>query len=103
MNKFPKSETNPTLIQNKFKELQNQYTDFIPIYTDASKSTEGVGAAVLFNGTFHKFKLPKYSSNFTAELYAIYQAVVLIENSPYSKFSIFTDSRSSIETVEQLY
>jgi len=59
-----------------FKEIiQNKYSFFLQIYTDASKSQYGTGLAIIREEIKILHKLPPESSIFTAENYAILEAI----------------------------
>ena len=68
------------------------------IYTDGSKSTEGVGFAAVFPNTTSGGRLTREVSIFTAELYAINAAVHEIFKGTIdgNRFTIFSDSRSAL-------
>ena len=68
------------------------------IYTDGSKSTEGVGFAAVFPNTTSGGRLTGEASIFTAELYAINAAVheILKGTTDDNWFTIFSDSRSAL-------
>ncbi|KYN50582.1 Gag-Pol polyprotein [Trachymyrmex cornetzi] len=72
-------------------------------YTDGSKSPEGaVGAAVYspeLEGSI-KHKLPPETSIFSAELWAIYQAILAIFDLNFPKSVIFSDSRSALDALQ---
>jgi hypothetical protein len=64
------------IITSHFKEIiQNKYSNFSQIYTDASKSHHGTGFAIIKEETEILHKLPPESSIFTAENYAILEAI----------------------------
>ena len=70
----------------------------VHIYTDGSKSTEGVGFAAVFPTTTSGGRLTREASIFTAELYAINAAVheILKGTINGNRFTIFSDSRSAL-------
>ena len=65
----------------------------VHIYTDGSKSTEGVGFAAVFPNTTSGGRLTGETSIFTAELYAINAAVheILKGTTDDNRFTIFSD------------
>ncbi|XP_072403106.1 uncharacterized protein [Diabrotica undecimpunctata] len=69
-----KSNTHHSLIRSKFEALINKYPDYHKIYTDASKSEDGVGASIVSSENNLLFRLPPACSTYSAELYAIYRA-----------------------------
>ena len=70
----------------------------VHIYTDGSKSTEGVGFAAVFPNTTSGGRLTREASIFTAELYAINAAVheILKGTIDRNRFTIYSDSRSAL-------
>ena len=70
------------------------------IYTDGSKSQIGVGYAAISTSKNLQFSLPDRASVFTAELSAIWSAIDIIKEQPSQKFVIYSDSRSSIEALQ---
>ena len=70
----------------------------VHIYTDGSKSTEGVGFAAVFPNTTSGGRLTREASIFTTELYTINAAVheILKETTDGNRFTIFSDSRSAL-------
>ena len=72
------------------------------IFTDGSKSSEGVGSAAVSSLQTSKFSLPNEASVFTSEVTAILLAVEIIKSSneqENQKFVIYSDSRSAIEAL----
>ena len=70
------------------------------VFTDGSKSPDGVGCAVYLHDTIYQAKLPPVASIFTAELTAITEALELISQRHESEFVIYTDSFSSILAIQ---
>ena len=74
------------------------------LYTDGSKSQEAVGFGVVHGHNYMSRALgtlPKEASIFTAELHALLKALSIIQTSIYLKWTIFSDSQSSIEAISQ--
>ena len=69
------------------------------IYTDGSKTSQGVGFAAVSSNKTYAFSLPKEASVFTAELMAILYALKLAEELESNKFVVYSDSRSAIEAL----
>jgi len=71
------------------------------LYTDGSKRDDDspVGAAVYSRdlGLSLKHKLPANTSIFTAEAWAVYQSLIMVESSGECKAVIFSDSKSVLE------
>ncbi|CAF4795398.1 unnamed protein product [Pieris macdunnoughi] len=77
-----------------------QFSDYIKIYTDGSKTRDGSGCAFYDEATDFgaKFLIENPSIPVMGvELTAINEAVHYIESTPYHKIVIFTDSRSSLQ------
>ena len=74
------------------------------VFADGSKSSEGVGCAVVTGDTVIRRKLPSSCSIFTAEAFAILLAVKHVFNKGNFKetFTIFTDSLGVLFTLKQL-
>ena len=72
------------------------------IFTDGSKSRDGVGFGVVHGPNFTNRALgtlPSEASVFTAELHAILKALTIIENSTSLGWTIFSDSQASIQAI----
>lgn len=97
----PKATTPPELYLQLFSELSEvKYRGYQKIYTDGSKSTAGTGAACFLAGSPRKTSLPPIASIYFAELYAIQLALYLIQDQPHSFYVIFSDSFSSIISLQ---
>lgn len=68
-------------------------------YTDGSKTEAGVGASVYSTNITKMFKLPDFCSIYTAETYAISQALEIIKQNKIDKALILSDSLSSINSI----
>ena len=82
------------------------HTNSNHIYTDGSKSSTGVGFGVVFgpNLTNHRRgTLPNQATIFTAELHAIILALAIVDQSPGEKWTVFTDSQSSLQSIGMTY
>ena len=79
--------------------IEVKYKDHKQIFTDGSKQNEKTGSGVWSESFKLQTKLPKYSTVFTAELYAIYAAISFVKNTP-GKHIILTDSLSAVHTLQ---
>ena len=61
---------------------------------------EKTSYAFIVNNITEANRLPSICSVFTAELYAIYKAIEYIENSNWNKAVIFSDSLSTLQTIQ---
>ena len=98
---LPKSSTPDYEYLSHFRREVNQYDEYTHIYTDGSKTSEGVGCAFVTPASSFNYKLHKYASIFTAELYAILKCLHFIKCIAPKKFLILTDSLSSLQTLKQ--
>ncbi|GBN41078.1 hypothetical protein AVEN_18667-1 [Araneus ventricosus] len=96
---FDKSSTAPVTFQQLFHHHRYQYSSFIPIFTDGSKSDGHVGCGVVFPSDTLSYRLHNCCSVFTAELVAIFCALQEISPSSQRNFIIYTDSMSALETL----
>lgn len=100
---FSKQSTSiQTLIQH-FNETMQKYPNYTEIYTDASKQNDGLGAAIVTPTNNVQFKLSKYATILTGELYAILEAVKYVTTSNYEKTVILTDSLNSLKLLRSTY
>jgi len=95
-------------IRQRFKEFASPIIgNGIAIYTDGSKIDEDspVGSAV-FPPDLHlaiKHRLPADISIFSAETWAILQAVILLESFSFRNAAIFSDSKSVLDALSSSY
>ena len=93
----------PQLLQN-FMAHMHKHLNTNHIYTDGSKSEKGVGFGIVYGQYLNnkvRGTLPIETSVFTAELYAIHKALLIIENSTPIRWTIFTDSQASLQAIAQ--
>ena len=77
--------------------------DAIDIYTDGSKGQYGVGLAVILPGEVIKKKLPDMMSIYSSELLAILTALRKLFDKPEHSFTVYSDSRSALQTITNPY
>ena len=77
----------------------------ISVYTDGSKTDEGTGAGFFISNTDakHSFKLPAHCSVFQAEIVAIYQACISLNDRTLQQINIFTDSQAAIKALYKTF
>ncbi|KAE9521282.1 hypothetical protein AGLY_018301 [Aphis glycines] len=97
-----KKETSPEIFKNLFHDLKSNLIGQ-DIYTDASKSEQGVGIAIIIDTKITTYKLQKNCSIYTAEAIAILSALKLIENDTHQYYNIFTDSLSIINSIQNTF
>lgn len=99
-----KKNTTTQQLNQSFLSHLEKHANTMHIYTDGSKSRDGVGFGVVHGHNYLNRALgtlPKEASIFTAELHAILKALSIIENSINLRWTIFTDSQSSIQAISQ--
>ena len=97
---FKKSQVADSEMRALFYEHFEDHKDSIPIYTDGSKSQDGVGFATVFPDFTIKRRLHNCASVFTAELYAILLALKFLVTLSENSFVIVSDSRSALLAIE---
>ncbi|XP_055953302.1 uncharacterized protein LOC129989022 [Argiope bruennichi] len=96
---YDKSTTASVVFQQIFLYHRCEYSSFIPVFTDGSKSDGHVGFGIVLPSGTLSYRLHTCSSVFTAELMAISSALHEISMSTYRSFIIYTDSMSALETL----
>merc|ERR1712002_710162 len=100
LTQYPKDTTSPTIYKNMFRAMiQERYNNHRKIYTDGSKSGNGVGSAAVTENGAITASLPTEASIYSAEMYAIKMAVSNAEQSRAPQTVIFSDSRSVIDSL----
>ena len=97
-----KDLVNPIQIQCAFQEYRQQHTEYDFIFTDGSKSIEGVGCAFIHGDRHEKHKLPEVCSIFTAESVAILQTLQYIQTNEIHKCVVCTDSLSVVTALKDI-
>lgn len=104
LTKYDKTNHPAALITKDLSRLlQEDYSNYNKIFTDASKTEEGVGAAFICGENVSKYKLHSATTVCTAELFAIYKSLKYINNTASSKYVILTDSLSAIKAIQHLF
>uniref|UniRef100_A0A1B6LNL6 Reverse transcriptase domain-containing protein n=1 Tax=Graphocephala atropunctata TaxID=36148 RepID=A0A1B6LNL6_9HEMI len=87
------------------EQMNITYKDHVFVYTDGSKSKNGVGAAFhIPNLNFYvKYSLNKYMSSYTAEVVAILKSIQHINNLNDNNFVICTDSQAAVTAIENSF
>ena len=97
-----KDTTDPIVYQTRFTDILLTHDNFETIYTDGSKSVDGVGSAFVHGGVSRAFHLPTDASIFTAESIAIMKSLEYIESLSLKNSLIFSDSLSVLESIKQM-
>ena len=92
-----KKTTPNDIIVAAYNDMMSSYQQFSHLYTDGSKSTYGVGCAVVLNSeVVVRFSLPAIYTILSAELYAILLAIDIAVEKNEQNCLIITDSLSAI-------
>ena len=94
-----KKDNNTTTLKNHFLAHTEKHHQDKIYYTDGSKTANGTASAYTIDGDTKNTKLPELSTIYTAELHAIYAAIKDAINKTFTKITIFTDSRSTIQGI----
>ena len=84
-------------------EHMAKHSDKLSVYTDGSKSENGVGFAVISNNFKIQASLPPFASIYTAEIYAIKYALINIDSRHLTEVVIYSDSQSAIQAIRAYY
>uniref|UniRef100_A0A1Y1N4E3 ribonuclease H n=1 Tax=Photinus pyralis TaxID=7054 RepID=A0A1Y1N4E3_PHOPY len=103
LSQYRKAETNPNWYQITLRDILTNHENSKLIFTDGSKDATGTGAAFSSEKQKGLFKLPPESSIYSAELYAIKQALKYVLNSEHDTYCILTDSLSGIQSMADIY
>ena len=99
LNNISKRNINDNVLKQLTEEHKNEHADSIAIYTDGSKSKDGVGFAVISTTFQIKSSLPNNASIYTAELMAIKSALIKVIRLNLRKVVLYSDSLSAIEGI----
>ena len=100
------SKRNASTLQLKqnFLSHMNTHSSTNHVYTDGSKSGDGVGFGVVYGDNMSKYirgTLPMEATVYTAELQAIKVALSMMETSNEQRWTLFSDSQASIMAITQ--
>ena len=100
--KYNKKATHPITFQENFLKIQEKYPNYIHIFTDGSKQNNATTSAAIINRKIQiKKHLPRETSIFSTEVYAINLALDQITKSRDPKYIIFSGSQSAIVAIEK--
>ena len=91
---------NPFLLKQQALEHMKSHVGLLQVYTDGSKSEEGVGFAAISQRFTILSSLPSYASVFTAELFAIKNTLIYIRDNNINNIVIYTDSLSALQAID---
>ena len=98
-----KADTPSYIYKTEFDIFKESHDNYNFIYTDGSKTSEFTSSAIVCNDKQYGERIPSNASIFTAELHAIYLALLEIENSQKINFVIASDSLSSLLAISNPY
>ena len=98
----PKSDTHNTEYRQRFLEVNDYYENknFVPVYTDGSKTDNYVSSSAVFPVDSFKVNLHEHTSIFTAEAVALKLAVQHIQREAIRKSVIYSDSLSCLQALQ---
>ena len=97
-----KSETHNSEYRQRFLEVNDFYKNenFVPVYTDGSKTDNYVSSSDVFPVDIFKVNLHEHTSIFTAEAVALKLAVQHIQREAIRKTVIYSDSLSCLQALQ---
>ena len=100
--KHNKKAIHPITFQEKFQKVEEKYPNYIHIFTDGPKQNNATTSAAIINRKIQiKKHLPRETSIFSVEVYAINLALDLIAKSRNTKHIVFSDSQSAIVAIKE--
>lgn len=96
-----KEDIPPDLFLDKFMNHKTEHNGSREIYTDGSKTSSHTGIGVHSVDYNISHAVDTNSTIFTAELIAIKMALEFAENAEETFFTIYSDSRSALQAIEQ--
>lgn len=96
---FDKRAASQAMIHNALESIFDKYPGHHAIYTDGSKNMQGVGSAITYGKDSYYWSLPLLASVYTAEQYAIWQALLFIGTLETGHYLILSDSLSSLQAI----
>ena len=92
------------IVKRLFEEhLSQKHQAEYHIYTDGSKDNQKTGFGLYTEDSELSMRISDHCSIYTAELLAILTALEITNTSQHQNISIFTDSRSSIQGITNIY
>ena len=87
-------------IKARFMDHDQAHVDSIKLFTDGSKTVNGVGCAVVHGSYSYSGRISNNASVFTAELTAIAKALQIIFTLRGNKFTVYSDSYSALLAIK---
>ena len=92
-----KNHTNPSELESLFNEHVRCHANSTCIYTDGSKTDNGVGYAYVWNDRCVVRRVQTFASNYSAKLLARFDYLKYRDD----YFTIITDSRGCIQAINR--
>jgi hypothetical protein len=92
LTKYGKNTIPAELFRRHFAEVTSKYPDHTHIFTDGSVSQGSTGCSFVFDSRPFIFHLHPFCIIFTAELYALYRALLHLRHLSPGRFLLCTDS-----------
>ncbi|XP_076397943.1 uncharacterized protein LOC143266274 [Megachile rotundata] len=104
MSEYKKCETDSRIYQGLWQDMVSDYSEPELLYTDGSKTNSGVASAMYSDMETRSWTLPKQAAITSAEMHAIWQALIYSSNSSRKKTIIIgTDSLTAINSIRDTY
>ena len=100
--KRKKSKTAEDVFRSNFNEIRTKFPNYQCIYTDGSRTNDGVAAAAVTPTYSMSKAYNKSNSIFSAELRALILALEYIKTTNHRNYIIFSDSKSSLLALQDL-
>ena len=103
MYQYKKQRNTPQEMRNHYENHLLEHAQHNNIYTDGSKIENGTAYSYSMGNNIISKRISPNASNYTAELYAIFDAIASDYNSLTATTNIITDSKSGIQAIEKYY
>jgi len=100
LNTLSRHNTAPEIFKRHVHGILDEYKNFQKIFTDASKTDNGVGIAIILENQNLTFKHPNKCSIFSAEALAILKAIEIVNTLAHTNFLILSDSLSALNSIK---
>jgi ribonuclease HI len=80
--------------------MLSHYPGDTVVFTDGSVMNGSTGCAFILDSQASKFRLNRFRSIFSAELFALWKALEAVGYQPPGQFLLFTDSLSAIQGLQ---
>lgn len=101
MTKFKKETTSNQIFKCEFAKICHKYSCYYQMFTDGSKTNDGVGCAVWSENISSTMKLSNETSIFSAESKALFLATDIAVNFAENRIVIFCDSLSALKYLKK--